>query len=143
MAGISDAFDKLINIVRIGHAMSFVQRSPAQHGLFMLTAGLCCTGVILSVIALLRFYETTYRSDMAALLTALVVFIAALLSYVVLASLRNNSALANSKSGIRLEQDIKDLIEIILGELAEPVKDNPKMAVLIAAIVGFFVARSK
>ena len=143
MSGISDAFEKAINIGRIGNAMMFAHRSPAQHIPFVLIAGLCAAGITLAIIALLRFYETISRPDIAALITALIVFTAAFLCHWAFKILQKLRSKKNNTIGIKFEQDIKDLLQIMTDGLAEPIKDNPKISVLIAAMIGFFIARGR
>ncbi len=143
MAGVATAIQEMLLAAVIKQNVLAPRKSRAEWGLTALSALLACTGALLSVLGLERFLETQYLPYMAALLTAAVVFGLAALSAMAGTYLRRRKRDHLVEAQNALGQNIAALIEDACNEIEGPVRENPKMAVLLATLAGFFVARQR
>jgi hypothetical protein len=137
MAGIPSAAESILAVALIGKGLLSRRRSRMDEALTVLAILLCTAGVFLTILGLERFFQTLYRPDIAALLTAASVFAVALLA--TLAKQMKNAYGRNAikHAGSDIEKSLRGIVETLQQEMNEPIRDNPKMAVLIAAIAGF------
>ncbi len=132
--------DLLLNVI-IGEKILPPPRSRWDWGLTALSVLLGGVAVVLCIIGLVRFFEGRYSPDAAALLSAAILF-AASLSALGAAHLFKKSKARNIDAAQRdAGKNIQALIDGISAELDEPVRENPKTAVALAALAGFLMAR--
>jgi len=137
MAGIPSAAESILAVALIGKGLLSRRKSRVDEGLTVISILLCGAGIVLCILALERFLETLYRPDIAAILTAAAVFSTALLA-VLAKQVRNTYGRhAIKNAGSDIEKSLRGMVEPVLQEINEPIRDNPKMAILIAAIAGF------
>jgi hypothetical protein len=143
MAGIPSTAESILAVAMIGKGLLSRRKSRMDEVLTVLSILLCGAGIFLCILGLVRFLETLYRPDMAAILTAAAVFAVALL--VVLAKKIKNAYGRHSlrNTGSDIEKSFRGMIEPVLQEINEPIRDNPKMAMLIAAIAGFVATHGR
>lgn len=110
----------------------------AFRGLSVLLGG---AGVFLSVLALTRFFDMRYAADMAALISAVAVFLAAFLAASISRRYRREKTSGLNAARDELGKNIHSLIQGICSELDEPIRENPKTAMLLASLAGFLTAR--
>jgi hypothetical protein len=114
---------------------TFLPKGGKEWTLVVLSFLLGGAGVFLAVLGLLRFLEGRYPPDLAALVCAGAVLAAAFLAA---ACCRRRKAPV-AQDG--LEKTLHLLIKTLYAELEGPVQENPKVAVLLAAVAGFLALR--
>lgn len=141
MTGISDVVEKMVTSVLLDRGMPWQRHSRADWVLAALSVLLSGAGVILSVIAVERFFEASYQPDISAAMTAVIAFGVSVI--IMLLSRRSFHSKARRVSGMSTitQGDIKEILDILYQGLEEPVRDNPKTAVLLAAIAGYLASR--
>lgn len=102
-----------------------------------------CTGIFLSILGLERFLEGRYAPDISALLSAAVVFAVAFIAAMTGHYLGRRKASALAAGRNEIGKNIRAVIGDICDELDEPVRENPKTAVLLAAFAGFLTAQQR
>lgn len=138
MAGIPSTVESLLAVALIGKGLLLSRRkSRVDEALALLAILLCGAGVFLSILGLTRFLETLYRPDMAAVLAAVCVFAFAALATLIKRIKDTYGQHTLKHAGSDIEKSLRGVIETIHEEVNEPIRDNPKMAILIAAIAGF------
>jgi hypothetical protein len=138
MAGIPSTVESLLAVALIGKGLLLSRRkSRMDEALALLVILLCGAGVFLSILALTRFLETLYRPDMAAALAGVSVFILAALVAFIRRIKDTHGQHTLKHAGSDIEKSLRGVVETIQEEVNEPIRDNPKMAILIAAIAGF------
>lgn len=143
MAGISDVVEKIVTSVLLDKEMPWPRRSKANWAFTAFSALLCGAGVILLIVAVERFLETIYRADMAAAITAIILFAAALAVLLASRCLASCKTRQTGTGGGIGETDIKEILDILYKELEEPVRENPKTAVILAALAGYSASRCR
>lgn len=143
MPSIVTAVEELLIAAMIGEKLLPSRKSKMDWALTALSVLLGGIGVFLAVLGLNRFLEGRYTPDIAALIAAAVVLTAALLAGVAAHRFRHRKALHLGSVKDELGKNIHTLIEQICSELDEPVRENPKTAVMLAALAGFIAARQK
>lgn len=134
----ASAAESLFAAVLIGKGLLLSRRkSRVDRALALLSILLCSAGVILAVLAGTRFLETLYRPDIAAGLSALCAFTLAALAISINRIKYLHGQLNLKHAGSDIEKSFRGAIEALHEEVSEPIRDNPKMAILIAAIAGF------
>ncbi|MDP2206793.1 MAG: hypothetical protein Q8K65_10865 [Alphaproteobacteria bacterium] len=137
MAGIPSAAESILAVALIGKGLLSRRKSRVDEVLTVLSILLCGAGIVLCILALERFLATLYRPDIAAILTAAAVFSIALLAVLVKQVRNTYGRHAVKNAGSDIEKSLRGMVEPVLQEINEPIRDNPKMAMLIAAIAGF------
>lgn len=137
MSGIPNTVESLLAAVLIGKGLLTKRTSRVDEALTVLAILLCASGVILSILGLERLLETHYSPDVAAFLAAAAAFTVALLA--ALAQRLKNSFRRHAirNTGNEIEKNLRGIFETLEEGIHEPIRDNPKMAVLIAALAGF------
>jgi hypothetical protein len=133
MSALADAARELIVTAILDEKLFLPRRSGAERAFFALSALLAGIGAVFMALALDKYLEEVYSPGTAALLcgaAGLVLSLAAAL----LARRRAPPARAAS------EDDIRVLVEALASDLEQPVRENPKTAMAIAAAAGFFAA---
>ena len=110
-----------------------------------LLRGLAClmaaVGCILLMIAGYRWLDTHFNPVQAPALAALVVFVIGLATWAVAASLVGNRPDPLQNAEQKVMQAAKDLFADVESDLGGSIKDHPRAAVSVAAIIGFLLAR--
>jgi len=143
MSGIAAVIEELIMAAVLSPKISLPRKSKMDWAFMALSILLGCAGIFLSILALERFFEAQYPLDMAALLSAGVVLSVAALIALATYHCRHRKPPAASTDRQELESSLHTLLESICMELETPVRENPKTAVLLAAIAGFVAAQRK
>ncbi|HRC26924.1 MAG TPA: hypothetical protein PKX87_05785 [Alphaproteobacteria bacterium] len=137
MAGLATAAQYAVVDRLLKGYLPLTGRSKVVEALIGVTAALLVLGLGFMIYAAHLWVSRTYTPEMAALVTGgLLLALAALCvagMYLLVQYTRRRV--------IRVKDDITQSLTEIMGiagdELAEPVRDNPKTAVLIASIAGF------
>jgi hypothetical protein len=121
---------------------SVVRKSKLEWALLGL-ASLCMSiCVFFLVLALYEYLTLLYAPYIAALITAGGLFVPGVIALLVRATISRKENLPPPQS---LHDQLSDKIHIILKEICDelegPIKDNPKIAVLLAALAGLFLTR--
>jgi hypothetical protein len=107
-------------------------------GIALLLAGVA---FFLLVLALERFFENLYPPDIAALATAgVVIGLAGVVAIAAYFIRRQQMAVAETRKR-QMGNNIQTLVSDIFTELDEPVRENPKTAMAVAALAGFLANR--
>lgn len=143
MAGIPNAAESLLAVTLIGKSLLTRRKSRMDDTLTAFSILLCIAGCFLSILGLERFLEAHFRPDMAAFLTSAAVFTAALLAALAkrLKNTYGRHAVKNARNDI--EKNLRGIVGTLEEEMNEPIRDNPKMAVLIAALAGFAATQGR
>ena len=120
--------------------------APPVNPLEWLLIAFCCfcavAGFVFIMIALYKYLQELYMPSMAAFFSSLTVFGAALIAMMIrAASLRLKKPPVQKTDSDGIKDDIYVLIKDILGDLEDPVRENPKTAVALAALAGLFMTR--
>jgi hypothetical protein len=141
MSRILGAIEHVAIAALIGQKMLAPHKTAMDRVLTILSIAFCAAGVLLLIVAFERYLESIYRSDIAAAITAVVVLLIAL--GVFIAAKRSYffqpSAPADAQKSI--EKNIKDVLDLLHRDLNEPIRDNPKTAIIIAVLAGFMTER--
>lgn len=143
MSGLLAVVEELLVATIISEKVLLPRKTKMDWALMALSILLGCMGIILSALALNLLLGESYSPGEAALISAAVIFIAALL--VTAARYRFCQKKASNVSTARheIEKNIRNLLEDICGELDGPVRENPKTAVALAALAGFITAQHR
>lgn len=137
MSGIPNTVESLLAAALIGKGLLTKRTSRVDEALTVLATLLCAGGVILSILGLEQFLETHYSPDVAAFLAAATAFTVALLVALTQRLKKSFRRHAIRKAGNEIEKNLSRFFETLEEGIHEPIRDNPKMAVLIAALAGF------
>ena len=143
MQGIAAVIEELVMAAVLSPKTSLPRKSKADWAFMALSVLLGSAGVFMSIVALERFFEKQYPLDLAALLTAAIVFALAAIIALTTYLCRRKKPQASSTERQELESHLHLLLESIIAELEHPVRENPKTAVILAAIAGFITAHRK
>lgn len=143
MSGIATVVEELLLATVISEKILMPRKSKADWALIGLSALLGSMGVFLAALGLDRFLEERYPPDLAAMITAGLLFAAAFVSAAVAYFLRRQRALKLAEERNEFGKNILSLLDEVCSELNEPVRESPKTAVMLAALAGFFVARHR
>lgn len=121
---------------------SLLRKNRADWALTALSVLLSGVGVFLLVLSLDRFLESLYPPATAALFSGMIVLAAAFLAAYAASYCQRRKVLSQAHTQEEISQKIRLLIESLCSELDAPIQENPKMAILLAALAGFFTARS-
>lgn len=133
--------EELLVATIISEKVLLPRKSMADWALTALSIVLAVTGISLLLLSLDRFLEKIYPADVAALILAVIVFVAACLSAFFAARFRRRKISNLGAARQEMGNNIRAMIEGLCGELDAPVRDSPKTAVLLAALAGFVTAR--
>lgn len=142
MPAITALLQALIANFFISRQPAAVRRSKMEWaflGLFSLCASI---GIFFLVLAMYQYIELFYAPYIAALISAGILFVPALIAILIKAILARKEEQVQPQSiHDQLSEQIHNLIKELGAELEDPIKDNPKMAILLAALAGLIVAR--
>lgn len=142
MSEIMATVEDLIVEAVVGGKALLPHINKAEWALLATSALFAVTGVFFLALSLNRYFENIYAPDKAALVSAVVVFTGALLAMMLraLLRLRKESNIESSRKEIR--DNIHVLIRDVCTELEDPVRENPKTAVAVAALAGFLAVNN-
>jgi hypothetical protein len=140
MPGLADTLEELAVTAIVGGKGLLPVRSKAAWVLIAVSVLLAGGGVFLLIVSLDRFFGEHYRPYIAALMSAAIVFVLAAGLVAAARFLRRRTEARDGAARIELGKNIRVLIDDICSELEEPVQENPKTAVALAALAGFLTA---
>jgi hypothetical protein len=141
MSGIAAVIEELVMAAMLRPKVTSPRKSKMDWAFMALSILLGCAGIFLSILSLERFFEARYPLDIAALSSAgIVLAIAALIAAATYHCRHRKPPVSHQHE---LESSLHTLLESICAELESPVQENPKTAVLLAAIAGFVTAQRK
>jgi K+ transporter len=141
MSGVVTVIEELLVATVMSKKGLLPRVSKTYWALMPVSVLLGCGGVFLLILSLDRFLEARYPLDIAALILAAAVFAAAILVAVIASYSRRNKALTLKTAQKDVEKNLRHLIEDVCDTLDDPIQDNPKTAVLLAAFAGFVTAQ--
>lgn len=117
--------------------------NKAEWLLLGISAFFGAAGIFFLALSLNRYLERIYTPDKAALASAGVVFAGSFLAVLLRTILksRKESKLEESRKEIR--DNIHVLVRDVYSELEDPIRENPKTAVAVAAIAGFLAVNHR
>lgn len=129
----------LINGLLTQSAARGVRRGSAWLGYVALAGGVGLIGVVFFSIAGYGFLSESFSSPVAASITGGVLMaISAMIALTGYLCFKKGKAVkAAVKDGNGIMDTIENTLQSFMGGLEEPVRDNPKMAMLLAALAGF------
>jgi hypothetical protein len=137
MSSITNVIEELLVALIIDEKLLRPRKNKMDWALIALSVLLGGAGVFLLVISLERFLETLYSPDVSALISAAIILVAAALTALVAYRLKRPHTSQFSTLRHNVSQNIHTIIKIVCNELTDPVKKNPKTALLLAALAGF------
>jgi hypothetical protein len=143
MSGIAAAVEELLVAMIVSEKVLLPRKNVTDWALTVLAVLLGIGGVFLSVLGLDRFLEGRYPPDMAALISAVFVFIMSFLAAALAYHFRRRKISVAGTARNEIGKNIRTLIDDICGELEEPVRESPKTAVMLAALAGFLVPHQR
>jgi hypothetical protein len=142
MSGIASMIEGLLLTV-ISQRVLTPRKSRMDWVLMALSILLAGSGLFFLGLALERYLETLYQPDQAALAAGLLMIISAFLVSAAAWRLHRKKATHNLLGHAELGKSIQTLVQSLCSELEEPVRENPKAAILVAAVTGFIAANFK
>ena len=131
-------------------AISFIAREHfssrlinTRTALMFISFMLACTGMVFSLYAEYVWLQTFFLPEVAALITAGSAFMLALISAgcsKILDQRRKRTPLFDAAE---ITESISRIIESVGGELEDPVRDNPKTAIVLASLAGFLAGERR
>jgi hypothetical protein len=115
--------------------------SKAEWALLIFAALCAGAGIFFLAIALYQSLERLFIPPVAALISAAVVFAAAILAILLREFIKFKETSGHKPAHDELNQNIHTLMTSLYHELEEPIRENPKMSVAVAALAGLFAAR--
>lgn len=143
MSGIAAVIEQVVLATVINGKILSPAKSRVDWALVALSCLLAGAGVFFLVLSLHRYLESVYPPAQAALATGLSAMAFAVLAGIVAWYLHQQKQATRGIARVELGKNIKDLIESLTGELDDPVRENPKTAVAIAALTGFFAGSGR
>lgn len=142
MSGLALIVEKLLLAAAVSEKGWMPRTSKTDWALAGLSVLLMAGGTGFLVLALDRYLVGIYPPYIAALFCTASLFIVALAAAAILIIRRNRVGKARLMGNSRNEisASINTMIESACGELEHPVRENPKTAMLVATIAGFFLA---
>lgn len=139
MPSITTVIEELLIAFIIDEKLLHKRQNKMDWALIVFSVLLGGAGVFLFILGLERFLETIYSPDIAALISAAIIFVTAALAALIAYRFRHSKTTQFDTLRHSLGQNTHTLIKIICDELTDPVKKNPKTAIILAAIAGFLV----
>lgn len=143
MADIASVVEELVLASLFSEKAAVPRKSMADWALMALSALLAGAGILFLILALNRYLEEVYTPQFAALATAGCLFLTAFLPVSGMRYLRARRVGPVRNARHPLADNLRLLIEAVCVELEEPVKDNPKAAVVLAAFAGFLATNNQ
>ena len=143
MLGMTTVIEELLMATVLSQKVSLPRKSKMDWALMALSVLLGCAGVFLSILALERFFEARYPLDTATLLSAAIVLTISFLILLATDGFRNRRVPPPDVKHHEFEKSLHTLLESIYNELEGPVRESPKMAVLLASLAGFIAAQRR
>lgn len=141
MSALLAVVEELVVATIISEKVLLPRKGMMDWGLTALSILLGVAGISLLILSLDRFLEKIYPADMAALILAGVVLTAAFLAAMLACRYRRQKISNIGAARRELGNNIRSLVGDVCKELDDPVRDNPKMAVILAAVAGFVTAQ--
>jgi len=130
--------DLLIQGVLAGTAVRTAKKTSVGWAYYVAAGGVASLALVFFAIAGYGLLLETYTMPVAAAMTGSVVMLLSLLIGLTgYYSLQKKKIIKKPAMDGGFLDNIEDTIKSLLGGFEEPVKDNPKMALLMAALAGF------
>jgi hypothetical protein len=143
MSGIASVIEELILATVFSEKVAVPRKNKTDWVLIALSVLFAGAGGVFLVLSLYRYLEGVYAPPLAALASASCLFLAAALPIFVRDYLRAKRVAPVSDARHPLAENLRVIIEAVCTELEEPIKENPKAAVLAAALAGFLASNNQ
>jgi hypothetical protein len=140
MLGIGAVLEELVMSALLNEKILMPRGSRMGRVFLGLSILLTVAGVFFLLSALNKYFEGIYPTDIAALISGVLMLAAAFLCAAGAWRLHRKKAELLTSARDELVQNIRILFKDISGEMENPIRENPKMAVLLAVLAGFFTA---
>lgn len=141
MPDISSVIEALVTAMLV-ERRALTSRTAKMELALLILAALCAgTGVFFLVLALYQYLGALFAPPAAAFVAAAAVFAAAVLAVLLKEFIRFKRVSGHKPVHDELSENIHALITNLYHELEEPIRENPKMSVAVAALAGLFAAR--
>jgi hypothetical protein len=141
MPDITSIIETLIVNAFMSKQASAPRINKLEWALLILCILCVATGIFFLDVALYQYLESLYTPYIAALISSALVFAAALVAIIINAFLHRKKATNHSSAQDELSEHIHTLIKGVYTELEDPIRENPKTSVIVAALAGLFAAR--
>jgi hypothetical protein len=141
MPGITSVIEALITSTFVNKQI-FMLRANKTEWVLLAFCTLCAgAGIFFLVLALYQYLGGLYAPYLAALISSALVFATALVTVMLKTALHYKKPPNPQSAQDEFSENIHALIKDICRELEDPVRENPKTSVAIAAIAGLLAAR--
>jgi uncharacterized membrane protein YbhN (UPF0104 family) len=135
-----------MSVIQTLVAAAFQKRNAMTHAkaeLALLVFSFLCAGlgILFLALALYQYIESLYAPDIAALISSTIVFAAAILAVLLSEFLVSKKGPVNKSAEEELSENIHVLITEVFNELEDPIRENPKISVAVAALAGMLASR--
>ncbi len=128
----------LVNGLMAGTAVRTAKKTSASFGYYGLAGAVGGLGLVYFSIAGYSFLQERFTVPEAAAITGAVIMLAAvIIAFCGYLRLENKKAIRKPGYDGNFIDTVEDTLKSFMSGLEEPVKDNPKMALLMAALAGF------
>ena len=141
MLDIASILEELV-MSMVAEKKSFFRINKAGIALLLFSILLAVIGVVFSVLALDKYLERTYPPDIAAIGSAIVIFAVSFLAIILRRFTGPKKQLPQRPPANGQDGNPYELIKEICNEFEDPIRENPKMAVLMAAAAGMLMGKN-
>ncbi len=137
MPSIASVVEELIVAAVFSEKASIPHKNKTDWALTALSVLLAGAGILFLILALDRYLEDIYTPVLAALACTGCLFTAAVILTFTVHCLRTKRMAPINSARHPLAENLHVILEAVCLELEDPIKENPKTAVLTAALAGF------
>jgi hypothetical protein len=137
MSGIASVVEELIVAAVFSEKASMPRKNKTDWALTALSVLLAGAGILFLILALDRYLEDIYTPVLAALACTGCLFTATVILTFIVHCLRTKRMVRMNSTRHPLAENLHAILEAACIELEDPIKENPKTAVLAAALAGF------
>lgn len=143
MSDIASVVEELVIASLFSEKAAVPRKSMADWALMAMSALLAGAGILFLILSLNRYLEEIYTPKISAFAMAGCLFLMAFIPVLGMRYLRARRVAPVRSARHPLADNLRLLIEAVCVELEEPVKDNPKAAVALAAFAGFLATNNQ
>jgi hypothetical protein len=137
MANLAFLAEQVITQKLSGRQHRSMRDSDVSYSIAIAAVFFVVVGLGLLVLASYLWLSNTYQTDIAAALTGFISLVIAAFMAVIMLTILHYKQRSIRKMRDEIKHSLQDVIESVDEIIAEPVKENPKIAAVAAVILGF------
>jgi hypothetical protein len=137
MANLAFLAEQVITQKLSGRQIQSMRHSDVSYSIAIATVFFVVVGLGLLVLASYLWLSEAYTTDIAAALTGFIALMVASIMAIFMLTLMHYKQRSIRKMRDEIKHSLQDVVESIDEIIADPVKENPKIAAISAVILGF------